>query len=218
MKKLYMSFVVFIVCIRFAAYVTYADGPKRYPKVKSGIIKYNVTGMNEGTEVVYFDNWGEREARYSNTSINMMGVIRKNNTLTIMTDNGKWIYNIDLDKKTGTKMKNPTFDKLAGKSEKELEDLTEKMLGKMGAKKTGTEKVAGKTCDVWESQSVKTKTCIWNDITLKSEAGIGKMSMNLVATEVKEGVSIPDEKFQIPSDVKIQELDMSTVRGGWKPE
>ena len=63
-----------------------------------------------------------------------------------------------------------------------------------------------------------TKTYVWNGITLKSEAGLGQMSMNMVATEIKEGASIPKDKFEIPSNVKIQEVDLSKMLGGWKPE
>ena len=213
-----MSILVFIIFIAFAAASSDAGSPKRYPKVKSAIIKYKVSGMNEGTEVVYFDNWGRQEAKYTNTTMNMMGMTNKTNTLTIMTDSGKWIYSIDLDKNTGTKTKNPMYDDFAGKSEKELEKFAENMLGVLGAKKTGTEKVAGKTCDVWESQMANTKTCVWNGITLKTETGLGQMSINMVATEVKEGVSIPKDKFEVPSNVKIREVDLSKMLGGWKPE
>ncbi|MBT3878961.1 MAG: hypothetical protein HON76_18455 [Candidatus Scalindua sp.] len=218
MKKLCMGVLVLILLLAFTVDKTDAGSPKRYPKVKSGIIKYKISGMNEGTEVVYFDNWGGDEAKYTNTTMSMMGITKKTNSLTIITDSGQWIYNIDLDKKTGTKMKNPMYDQFAGKSEKELENFAEEMLGAMGAKKTGTEEVAGKICDVWESQMVKTKTCVWNGITLKAEAGLGKMSVNTVATEVIDGASIPKDKFEVPSNVTLQEVDLSKMRGGWKPK
>ena len=34
------------------------EASRRYPELKSAIIKYKVSGMNNGTEIVYIDDWG----------------------------------------------------------------------------------------------------------------------------------------------------------------
>ncbi len=87
-KKLCMSLFVLILLLAFTVDKAAAGSPKRYPKVKSGIIKYKVSGMNEGTEVVYFDNWGGQEAKYTKTTMSMMGITKKTNSLTIITESG----------------------------------------------------------------------------------------------------------------------------------
>lgn len=33
------------------------ESSRRYPELKSAIIKYKVSGMNNGTETVYIDDW-----------------------------------------------------------------------------------------------------------------------------------------------------------------
>ncbi len=47
---------------------------RRYPELKSAIITYKVSGMNNGTETVYIDDWGSREAIYKKFSTKMMGI------------------------------------------------------------------------------------------------------------------------------------------------
>lgn len=218
MRRLSLCVFLFIMSIAFAVTDSVADGPKRYPEVKSGIIKYNIAGMHKGTEVVYFDDWGNVEAKYIHITFKMMGVTKETNSLTLITDGGKWIYNIDLHKRTGTKMKNPMFDKFAEKADEEMTNFGEEVLKEIGAVKTGTEEVAGKICDVWESSKVNMKTSIWKGIALKTETGSGKMKMSTVATEVQDGVPVPKEKLEVPSDVRILTVDTSKMRGGPKPD
>ena len=76
---------------------------KRY-KVKSGIIQYKMTGMQNGTEILYFDNWGLREAKYTQTEISVMGMTQKENKVTVL--DGNKIYTYDPVQRTGTIMEN----------------------------------------------------------------------------------------------------------------
>ena len=56
-----------------------------------------------GTEVVYYDDWGRREAKYTNTTMDLGGVTVNRSTLTLLEDNGRWISNVDLNERTGNK-------------------------------------------------------------------------------------------------------------------
>ncbi len=175
---------------------------KRYA-VKSAVIEYALSGVQTGTETVYIDEWGKREARYTQSDMNMMGQTMKSNRLTLI--DGEWIYAIDLDKKSGTKIKNPMFE-MAAATHPEDGDLTQmgiEMMTKMGGEKISTEEIAGKPCDVWEIKAMSTKSWLWNSIPLKTESSMGEMSMASTATRVEEGASIPEEKLQIPSDVQM---------------
>ncbi len=91
--------------------------PKRY-QVESGIVEYEMSGMQKGTETVYFDRWGWREAKYTNTELSIAGLSRKETKLSIM--DGDWIYNIDLESRTGTKIKNTVLSQFIEAARKKV--------------------------------------------------------------------------------------------------
>lgn len=182
------------------------DGYKRY-EIKSGIIETETSGtMNLGKETTYFEDYGRREAKYTTTSVKIpgMNMEQTTNQLTIM--DGDWMYSIDLDKKTGYKMKPPVLGDLAeGQKTNDLGKVGMEMLEQMGGKKIGEEEILGKKCEVWEIPSVNSKIWIWKGITLKTETNIMGMEMNQKTTKLETNVSVPNEKFEIPGDVTISE-------------
>ena len=151
---------------------SYGQELHRY-KMRSAIVNYKVTGMQEGTETLYFERWGMREARYTETEIKMMGMGVKTHNLTLM--DGEFTYAVDLVKKTGTKTKTPMMEALIRNAESENKDLTDvgtDMMVQMGGKIVGEEQILGKNCQIWEISNMKTKTWIWNGIVLKSETSM----------------------------------------------
>lgn len=178
-------------------------GFKRY-QIESGIVESALSGAQKGTETLYFDRWGMREAKYTNSELTVAGITQKSNTLNLI--DGDWFYVIDLDKRTGTKTQNPLLKQIADRSAtKDLSELGEKMMRDMGAEKTGVEEVAGKMCDVWEVKNLRSKSWVWRSVTLKVQVNMGAMEMNSTATKFEEGASIPADRFAIPSDVTITE-------------
>lgn len=174
---------------------------KRY-KIKSAMVEYALSGSQTGTETLYFDDWGKREARYTQTQISMMGFTQKTNRLGLLE--GDWMTNIDLDKKTGTKMKNPMMDAASARYNKDLAAAGEDMLKKMGGKKIGTETIAGKLCDVWEVADLGSKTWVWKGVPLKTQARMMGMEITTVATKVQEG-GVPQDKFKVPAGITLTE-------------
>lgn len=179
--------------------------PKRY-LVESGIIEYEITGPQTGTETVYFDKWGWREAKYTNTSLSIAGITRKENKLSLM--DGDWIYHIDLERRTGTKIKNtmlPQFVEAARRKDQSMTELGEKMLADMGGKKIGAEQVAGKSCDVWEIKNLGSKSWVWQGVTLRTQVNMGGLQITSAARSFVDNTAVPTDKFAIPGDVKITE-------------
>lgn len=179
--------------------------PKRY-LVESGIIEYEMSGMQKGTETVYFDKWGWREAKYTNSELSIAGITRKETKLSIM--DGDWIYNIDLESRTGTKIKNtllPQFIEAAKKKGQTMTELGEEMMRNMGSEKSGTDTVAGQPCDVWVSKQMGSRSCVWNGVTLQTEVTMGGMRMTSNATRFQANAAVPADKITIPGDVKITE-------------
>ena len=52
--------------------------------IKSCYLEYELKGITEGTQKVYFDKWGEQEATFTSTTSKMTGQNTKSNNLTII--------------------------------------------------------------------------------------------------------------------------------------
>ncbi len=180
--------------------------------VKSAIIEFTYSGNQTGSETMYFDRNGMREATFSNTVTKVMGIESPANTISILL--GEYLYNIDLNSKTGTKMVNPLFAGLAeAHGTEDFAKIGEKMLIDMGGVKIGKETICGKECDVWELKQMNTKTWTWNAVTLKSEVNVMGMTIVKTATSIKENVSIPEDKFKVPAGIEISEVDLGKESG-----
>jgi uncharacterized protein YjiS (DUF1127 family) len=209
MKRLISCILFFLLVISYANADSIKSATRRYPKSKSGIIKYNVSGTKTGTEVVYYEDWGRREAIYTKSTVDLRGVIVDRNTLTLLEDNGRWINNIDLNARTGIRMKNPRYKEYVGKSRIELENTKKKSLKDAGARRAEIEMVIGRPCFVWTVQYNGNEIYLWNGIVLKKITGSGYSETTTVATEITESVNIPEEKFTIPPDIQMKTLNVS---------
>ncbi len=184
-----------------------AEVSRRYPELKSAIIKYKVSGMNNGTETVYIDDWGRREAIYKKFTTKMMGIDLERDFMTLIAENGKWVYNIDLNSRTAIRMNNAGYKALQGNSGSNM-DAT------IGAMKIGTEEILGRECDVWEKSYPYSRAWIWKGIALRKDQDVAAMGVLTEATEIQENVSIPEDKLIIPTDVKVKVLDPRVLSGG----
>ena len=209
MKRLISCILFFLLVISCADADSDKSATRRYPKSKSGIIKYSISGTIAGTEVVYYEDWGRREAIYTKTTMDLRGVTVDRNTLTLLEDNGQWINNIDLNARTGLRMKNPQYKEYVGKSRVELENTKRKSLKDAGARRAEIERVVGKPCIVWAEQYTGNEIYTWNGIILKKVTGSGFSKTTTVATEITESVNIPEGKFTIPPDIQMKTLNVS---------
>lgn len=209
-RSVFLSLVLFMLIGTAQSLSQSTKSYKRYG-VQSCIVEYSLGGSQSGTETLYFDRYGMREARYANKELSMMNVKQKQNTL-VLTD-FDWTINIDLDKKTGTKTMNTVFQEMVKNAkDDDLIEMGMKMLKDMGGVKVGTERVAGKMCDVWEVKKLGSKTWLWNAIPLKTVAKFAGVEIQSVATKVQEGASIPDSKFQAPAGITLTEgMDVGTM-------
>ncbi|MBK7227823.1 MAG: hypothetical protein IPH97_02880 [Ignavibacteriales bacterium] len=104
-----------------------------------------------------------------------------------------------MDQNSGTRTRNPilrTMEQL--KDQKSFNEFGEQMLLNMGANKIGSEDFLGKSCDVYEMKSTGTKLWVWEWLTSKSITQSRGIEINLTATRINEGGSVPSEKFKIP--------------------
>ncbi|MGB9702255.1 MAG: hypothetical protein ACPL1A_05945 [Candidatus Kapaibacteriota bacterium] len=197
MRNIYL-FIFLLVCFSNA----YSIDMKKY-QVKSGIVEYSISGIQTGKQTLYFDNWGLLSAEYTQATTTFMGMTVPTNTLSLTTQ--EWTYNIDLDKKEGTKIANKEIEELMKSLQgKDLEEIGRKMLEKLNAKKIGNETFLGKNCEVWEIQKLSSKVWLYKYIPLKTISNI-MGTITIEATKFEENVSIPADKLKVPSGIKITE-------------
>lgn len=142
---------------------------------------------------------------------------------------------VDLDEKEAIKIDNPKqygkveFDKLTGKEKKDFYKRMEKRkvvsMDLLGVgRKTGTETILGKTCDVYESGRKQTpgeymenmvqgaappegyaKVWVWREagIPLKMITEDIGSSSETVATKIEENVDISDSRFELPEGTEV---------------
>ncbi len=179
---------------------------------KSAVIKYKITGMENGTQTTYIKDYGRYRATYRDTSMTIMGFTQHTKTAEITTPD--WIYSINFTEGTGTKSVNPTkymkeeFERLSSSDKKKLIRNSEKLgysiSNNAGAdiKKHAT-KFLGYDCDVMNLGGMKSWVISGTDIVLKSEADMMGAHNVTVATEIKE-TSVPDDKFQPPAGISLE--------------
>ncbi len=193
-----------------------SDFQKRYG-IKSGVIEYIITGSQEGTKTLYFDSWGMRQAEYTRSVLSVGGFTKSLNLVNII--DGEFQYMINIDQNSGTKTRNPILKSIEQlKGQKGFNEFGEQMLLSMGANKIGSENFLGKDCDVYEMKSTGTKLWVWEWLTLKSETKSGGMNINLTATRINEGGSVPKEKFKIPEKVVLNEVDIDNIENEMREE
>ncbi len=200
MRRILIVSISFFICINVLAEEKLV---KRYP-FKSGMVKYKHSGKNRGTTILYFDDYGRKEARFENTEVTIMGFTQKSNKVNII--DGKYQYEYDLQSNSGVKMQSPLI--LTTQGGDDYEDWEEFSVGLMkglGFEKLGTEKVLGYDCDVWSGMG---KSWMWKGINLKTE--VNMMGQFIIeAIEVKTNVSIPQSKFKVPNHIRFEEDNSS---------
>ncbi len=196
-----------------------ADSLKRYP-FRSAIIELRYGGSASGTQMIYIDDFGQKETSVDSLTMKMMGMELPNYKMQIKK--GDSLYQIDFVRGAATR----GVSHVSASDEKDATAFGEKMASGMGMKKgTARENVAGQPCDVWTSEQMGTKSWVWNNIILKSESKIGDDKILLEAMSVHLDVPVPSSHFDAPQDVhyttteEIQSmLDSMDKKSGKKPE
>lgn len=178
-----------------------SDQVQRY-KQKQGTIEYKISGQQTGTETLYFSDYGNKEAKYTNTTLRLSGISVDTNQMTLL--DGADIITVNFDTNTGTRIKNPIYDDLqeaAKQSNSDLTDIGKEMLKNSGGVYVGTDTVAGQECEVWEVKDLNTTTCVWDGIALRTESDIAGVKLLYEAISVSSDVD--ESKFELPDGVNI---------------
>lgn len=192
---------------------SHAEEQKLHP-LKSYSAKYKIEGNTKGDKIQYSKDWGRTVCwkEVSESKIPNVGTIKKNEQIITRIVNGEqWIYTINLDDNTGTRMKNPMFadvyKSIQGRNPKEF---SEEFMTGMGGKVTGERVVNGEKCKEWVLTG-GAKACVTEDlITVESSVDMAGISIKETAVEIKRNASEPGDVCEIGS-AKITETDISEL-------
>lgn len=178
------------------------DDLKLY-ELESGRITYTLSGFQSGTETLTWIEHGRKTRRETVRKMRFMGMTQEQKE-TVVTD-GLWIYNVNHNTQTATKMENPMFKSLVAQGRTDMlktgEDLMRAMKGRIVGKKT----ILGKPCVKWlVEQMMNMTTCVWRGIALMTQGGMPGMEIIQTATEIKTG-GVSADAVALPAGIRVIE-------------
>lgn len=202
MKKLLIIAALLSFCIG-------AGAQEKIYEVKSGKVTMEMEMMGQTmVQDIYFDDYGAKQVTVSNFQGQKMRVL--------VIDGSNVMVN-DADK---TAVRMPAMGPGAENRINWL-NLDEKTIKKNKIKEAGEEVVAGKTCKKYEykvmmmGQPISATAWVYKGITLKTSTKTDFGDMGQTATKIEEDIKVDPAMFTIPEGVKIQDMDMSMMGGGF---
>jgi len=158
--------------------------------IKAAKIEFKYTGgPEEGTETLYFDDYGEIAV----LTFDKKSGFGRNHQTIIWKDKKSTMLNHE-KKSVSTSPFRVKATEPAG-----LAEVSEQDLAKMGYEKLAGENIAGKPCEVWFNSKMNIKYWLWKKIDLKLE---NQGVYTKEATSVEEISMIPASLMEIPGDYK----------------
>lgn len=180
--------------------------------VKSGIITMSMDfGGNAMTTTTYFDDYGRKQANVSDFGgQKSRSIVVKGETIMVNDE-----------AKTATRMPGMMGGgMMGGGSSVNFMKLTDEVIKANNIKELGEETIAGKPCKKYSmsvsmmGQSQTQTVWVYQGITLKSSTQSDFGAMERTASKFEENATIPASMFEIPEDIKIQDMDMNMMMGG----
>lgn len=202
MKKLLIIAALLSFCIG-------AGAQEKIYEVKSGQVTMEMEMMGQVmVQDIYFDDYGAKQATVSNF---------QGQKMRILVIDGSNVMVNDADK---TAVRMPAMG-MGSENRINWLNLDEKTIKKNKIKEAGEEVVAGKTCKKYEykvmmmGQPISATAWVYKGITLKTSTKTDFGDMGQTATKIEEDIKVDPAMFTIPEGVKIQDMDMSMMGGGF---
>ncbi len=193
-----------------------ADSSAKRYDLKSGIVHYEPVDMMgiKITQTLYFDDYGQKEAKEIVTESDIMGMKSVEHKMEIMDGD----YDIAYQVKKTVNGKDETSKEATKTDMKQLREMgqmiaanaSEEMKKNLDYREEGTEQVAGVTGTKYsialnkEAPDARIYGVIYKNIMLKSAMN----GMNILASRIEENAPVPATKFQIPSGYSVKEVNL----------
>jgi len=206
-------FTFSLIVLFFATSSQAAD--QKMHTLKNYSVNYELGGNTTGSKQQYSQDYGRTICWIEKSETSIMGNSQKRNVkvITYVKDGDQWIITIELDKNTGTKMKNPMYKAIAGGMKgKNPKEFSEGFMKQMGGKVVGEKTVNGEKCKEWTLMG-GASTCVTEDqIVVESKADMAGISISEVATEVKRNDPGPKGICDL-GNAQIEEMDLGQMMG-----
>ncbi len=151
---------------------------------KSGMIKYRIEGNISGTEVIFFDDFGNL---YYDCKQTTTETGKKQTELYIEKNDSVFIYNSNQNK--------PVVKTISQNNHSVAKNrVADSMLKEMGFEYIGKEKAGDVLCDKYVSDN--TVLWIWNHIIIKSQVEVMNVILKKEAVKIETGNNMPAGRFQ----------------------
>jgi len=205
-----MLLVPIVVCCAYAFAGTTNPFEKRTP-FQEATITYKISGTSEGTSTLYVKAYGNYLSEHEQTTMSMFGMDKKTDRLTLVTP--EWIYTVDLDTRTGTKVSNfetymqQEYTKLSPKEQKTVRRNARKMgtdfsRGLGGRIKFNAAMIHGYSCDKTTIAGMTSYTIHNTAVVLKMEGSVMGMSIKKEAVSIDKG-AVGRTHFKLPENINI---------------
>ncbi len=206
MKKTLLFFAILAI-------VNCGFGQQKHNKyaVKSGYIKYDISGNTKGTKEIWWDNYGDISRTEVNTvtTTRFLGTTSETKTHTLNIMKGDKFWSIDYLNNTAQKGISPVYQQATEMSENmteaEAKKLGEDILASMGGERLGNELFLGKSCEIVTLLGIK--SWIYKGLLLKSEGNLLGFKTNEIAVKFDENISVPASRFVAPTDVSFINIE-----------
>lgn len=203
MKKLLIITALLSFCIG-------AGAQEKLYEVKSGKVTMEMDMMGQTmVQDIYFDDYGAKQVTVSNFQGRKMRMLNIDGSNVMVND----------EEKSAVRM--PAMVPGAGENRINWLNLDEKTVKKNKIKEEGEETVVGKTCKKYSykvlmmGQPVSATAWVYKGITLKTSTKTDFGEMGQKATKIEEDIKVDPAMFEVPEGVKIQDMDMSMMGGGF---
>jgi len=177
---------------------------------KSGIITYELQGIPEGKETLYWDNWGMNTVRFMETWTSYAPGVIDTSIIIMDRDN---TYTIDIGDKSGivSRMRpKQVLDFSAGDSDMAEEEMRKHGIAG-GFEVLPEEEILGFPCQVARIEVMGNINMQWihKGIMLKMETirkKSGKLFSSQIAVEFKPDTSVDISVFEIPEGIEMKTL------------
>ena len=171
---------------------------------KTVVIEYVYEGSTSGRENIYMDNYGLLQCKMVQTKTKAFGQSSEEAYVEISKD--FYVYKYNPKTRIGSKIKNTLAEDLMKDANFDPEEFGKRSMEALGFENTGTETIAGKRCEVWQRLGGSSKIWIWRGLTLKTEMKMLGIKNTSTANVIKVDEGVPSGKFDLPSDVKFQDV------------
>ena len=216
MKGLYFCGICFVAVIGVlpckALLAEELPWEKKLP-FENATIHYAVSGVEQGTEILYIRNFGREQATYLDSTTKIMGMAVSEKAVDFM--DADYVYSYDLQAQEGTKSVNPqkymteAYSRLTPEEKKQVQENVAQTGGALtggmgGAVQENVAKILGYDCDKIDIMGGGATYLIHGtSIALKTEVNMMGMKMFTLATSVDTG-KVDPQHFIHPKGIEAK--------------